>query len=97
MPSNSPTIGFSNSSREGDKMHLLALRQICKLCLGALDARYQALLSQDTTQDVFILNNGHMEDDFERIIFYANKDTLDIMEDHLMACLEKINMLYKIL
>jgi len=97
MPSTSPTIGFFVSSREGDKMHLLALRQICILCLEALDAEYQALLSQDTTQDIVILNNGTMEDEFEKVIFYANKDTLDIIEDHLMVCLDKINILYKIL
>jgi hypothetical protein len=97
MPCNSPNIGLSYSSREGDKMHLLALRQICKLCLEALDSRYQALFSQYTTQDIFILNNSNMEDDFERVIFYADMDTLDIIEDHLIACMEKINMLYKIL
>lgn len=94
MPVNSPTLGFTRESRENDRLHLLVLRKICMFCLDAIDNRYKMLVSNDTTYDIITLNGGATEDTFERFIIYANEQTLQILEEELMECIDKINNLH---
>ena len=63
-------------------------------CLDAIDNRYMMLVSNDTTHDIIALNGGTTEETFERFIIYANEQTLQILEEELMECIDKINNLH---
>ncbi len=70
MPDRSPMIVFTNSYKENNRMHLLALRQICKMCLEMVDTRFESL---DRKKGLRLkpVNLNALEDAFEEYVVAA--------------------------
>jgi hypothetical protein len=86
-------LGFTEASRESDKMHLLALRHICLLCIDLVDTRYLSLRKGGETHNIRELSSNTMEDEFENFVYSANELQLAILEEKLMDCIDIINNL----
>jgi len=93
MPDRSPMIVFTNSYKENNRMHLLALRQICKMCLEMVDTRFESLESDEGSTRFSPVNLNALEDAFEEYVMAADLTGLEILEDRLYDCIEKLNQL----
>ena len=93
MTSRSPVLGYTETFIESDKMHLLALRQICKMCLEMVDKRYISIQDGVSKPQYNEVNVSVMEDSFENYLISADDLELETLEEKLMDCLDIINKL----
>lgn len=93
MPDRSPMIVFTESYQENNRMHLLALRQICKMCLEMVDTRFESLERSDLPTQFSEVNRNALEDSFEAYVLSADQIELEILEQRLEDCVDKLNQL----
>lgn len=93
MPDRSPMIVFTECYQENNRMHLLALRQICKMCLEMVDTRFESLELSDLPTRFNEVNRHALEDSFEAYVLSADQIELEILEQRLEDCVDKLNQL----
>jgi len=93
MPDRSPMLVFTNSYKENNRMHLLALRQICKMCIEMVDTRFESLEQEELLTRFSEVNTNALEDAFEQYVMDADRMELEILEKRLYSCIEKLNQL----
>ncbi len=93
MTMRSPALGFTETFRESDKMHLLALGHICKMCLDMVDNRYNSMQDGGTNPQLNEMNISVMDDSFENYVLSAEEPALETLEEKLIDCIDIINKL----
>ena len=93
MPDRSPMLVFTEGYKENDRMHLLALRQICKMCLEMVATRFESLENGIQVTNFKEVNRNALEDSFEEYVLKADSPELEVLEHRLYECVEKLNQL----
>jgi hypothetical protein len=93
MPARSPVLVFTEASRESDRVHLLALREICKMCLEMVERHFKNLKSVEVSTQIKEINHSAKEDAFEAHLISANWTELGVLEGRLLGCVARLNRL----
>ncbi len=89
----SPLLGFTATSRESDRMYLLALKQISLMCLEMAGKKYHSLQNTGESPNFNKLNRYTLDDGFQNYLNSANEIQIETLEEKLIGCLRIINEL----
>ena len=93
MPTRSPVLVFTEANKESDRVHLLALREICKMCLEMVERHFKNLKSAEVSTQIKEVNKSAREDAFEAYLLSANWTELGVLEGRLLGCVARLNQL----